>query len=488
MKSNMRYIIFLTLVGTLGGLLFGYDTGVISGAEQSLQAYFIEPLGLGTMAHGLNVSSALIGGIIGGLISGVLSNRIGRKGSLIVAAVLFFVSALFSAYPEFLFFTKDEPTFGLFIMFNIYRIIGGIAFGLASGIGPMYISETSPANIRGRLVATFNVSVIFGMLLVYIVNWRISVGQEISWIHDVGWRYMFASETVPALLFFALLFLVPETPRYLILKNKDEEAKAILSKVNGSKETAKVVYQEIKQAISASNSKASNSIFSYGKLIVIVAFLLGIVSQFVGINAVLYYAPRIFVNLGFSADSSMLQTVGIGLVQFIFALITLTLIEKLGRKLLLFIGTIGMAIGMFGLAALSFTDSIGIFALIFILLFVASFTLSFGGILWVLASELYPNRIRGQLMSITVAATWGSNLIIATIFPSLLEKAAGIAYSFFGTMCIIAFLFAWKLIPETKGKTLEEIEEHWKGKAGTTSDTDDIIINDPYVSVHKRKF
>ena len=187
MKKNTRYIVTLTLIAALGGLLFGYDTAVISGAEQSLQVYFMESLGLGTFAHGLTVSSALIGCIIGGLISGFLSNRIGRKNSLLVAAVLFFVSALLSAYPEFLFFTKDNQTMELFIIFNFYRIIGGIGVGLASGLGPLYISETSPANIRGKLVTLNNLAIIFGMSFVYFVNWRIAAGQELSWIHDIGW-------------------------------------------------------------------------------------------------------------------------------------------------------------------------------------------------------------------------------------------------------------------------------------------------------------
>ncbi|MBO1513433.1 D-xylose transporter XylE [Metabacillus bambusae] len=463
MKQSMRYIIFLSVVAALGGLLFGYDTAVISGAEQSLQVYFIDNLGLSTLFHGLTVSSALIGCVIGGLISGVLSNGIGRRNSLLVAAVLFFISAVLSGYPELLFFTKGEPTIGLFIMFNIYRIIGGIGVGLASGLGPLYISETSPANIRGKLVTLNNLAIIFGMLAVYIVNWRIAAGQSLSWIHDIGWRYMFASEAIPAILFFGLLFLVPETPRYLISKNKDKEAMTILMNINGSEKVAKEIYQEIKQTLDTPNATKAG-IFSYGKLVVIVGILLAAAQQFVGINVILYYAPRIFANMGASADSSMLQTILIGVVNFIFVLIALILVEKLGRKPLLLIGSVGMAVGMFGVATLSFVDSMGLGALLFILVYVAFYNLSFGPLVWVLAAEIFPNKIRSQVMAITVVANWGSNLLISATFPSLLEISAGVAYSFYGVMCILSFIFVWKLVPETKGQTLEEIETHWKPK------------------------
>lgn len=463
MKRNLRYIIFLSAVAALGGLLFGYDTAVISGAEQSLQVYLIDRLGLSTLFHGLTVSSALIGCVIGGLISGVLSNGIGRRNSLLVAAVLFFISAILSGYPEFLFFTKDEPTMGLFIMFNIYRIIGGIGVGLASGLGPLYISETSPAHIRGKLVTLNNLAIIFGMLAVYIVNWRIAAGQSMSWIHDFGWRYMFASEAIPALLFFGLLFLVPETPRYLISKKKDKEALAILKKVNGSEKIAEEIYREIKQTLDTTADPKAG-IFSFGKLVVIVGILLAAAQQFVGINVILYYAPRIFANMGASADSSMLQTILIGVVNLIFVFIALTLVEKWGRKPLLLIGSIGMSIGMFGVASLAFANSMGLGALLFILVFVAFYNLSFGPLVWVLASEIFPNKIRGQLMAITVVANWGSNLLISSTFPSLLEISTGLTYSFYGIMCILSFLFVWKWVPETKGKTLEEIEIHWKSR------------------------
>ena len=468
MKQNTRYIIMLTSIAALGGLLFGYDTAVISGAEQSLQIYLIDSLGLGTFAHGLTVSSALIGCIIGGLISGVLSDRIGRRNSLLLAAVFFFISAVLSAYPEFIFFTKDEQTFGLFLAFNFYRIIGGIGVGLASGLGPLYISETSPANMRGKLGTLNNLAIIFGMSLVYFVNWRIAAGQEVSWINDIGWRYMFASEAIPAILFFGLLFLLPETPRLLIMKNKDEEAFRILEKVNGSKEKANEIFQEVKATL---KEKKSTHLFAYGKLVIIVGILLPVFQQFVGINVILYYAPRIFADMGYDVSGAMFQTVIIGIVNFIFVFIALLLVDKVGRRILMLVGSVGMAVGMFGVAFMSSAEQMGIGGLVFILIFVAFYNLSFGPLMWVLASELFPTRIRGQVMAITVSVNWFSNLLISSTFPSMLEFNSSLTYSFYGVFCLLAILFVWKLVPETKGKTLEEIESYWETKKNVKEDT-----------------
>ena len=233
---NLVYVVGITLVATLGGLLFGYDTAVISGAEKSVQAYLITSLGLGTIAHGATISSALIGCIIGGMISGLLASAMGRKKALMLAAVLFFISALGSGYPEALFFKVGEPTMGLLYMFNFYRIIGGIGVGLASAICPMYIGEVAPADIRGRLVSINQFAIIFGMLVVYFVNWGIANGQSIEFINETGWRWMFASEAIPAAIFGILLFFVPETPRYLALKNNDGKALEILTKINGAQQ------------------------------------------------------------------------------------------------------------------------------------------------------------------------------------------------------------------------------------------------------------
>lgn len=281
-KSNNSYVLSIALIAALGGLLFGYDTAVISGAEQSVENYLIDSLGLSSIIHGLTVSSALIGCIIGGLISGFISNKLGRRNSLLLAASLFLLSALGSAYPEFLFFEFNEPTVGLLVMFNFYRIIGGIGVGIASATSPTYIGEIAPQGIRGTLVSWYQFAVIFGQLVVYFVNWGIASGQSTAWINDIGWRLMFASEAIPALLFFGLLFYVPETPRYLASKNREDQALNILSKINGSKEKAKEVLSDIRESL---NSKESTGkLFSFGKAVIIVGVLLSVFQQFVGIK------------------------------------------------------------------------------------------------------------------------------------------------------------------------------------------------------------
>ncbi|WP_026679493.1 D-xylose transporter XylE [Fictibacillus gelatini] len=457
-KRNLFYLFSITLVAAIGGLLFGYDTAVISGAEESLQIYLIDSLHLGAFVHGATISSALIGCIIGGLISGYFATKFGRKKSLIIASVLFFVSALGASYPEFLFFTKGEPTISLLIAFNIYRMIGGIGVGLASAVCPMYIGEIAPADIRGRLVSFNQFMIIFGMVVVYFVNWTIAHGETAQWINDVGWRYMFASGAIPALLFGLLLLLVPETPRYLALKNRDEKALSILAKINGSKEAGGIL-KEIKQTINANVS--SEELFAYGKLVIFIGILLSIFQQFVGINVALYYAPRIFESMGAAKDASMLQTIVMGLVNVIFTVVAIVTVDRWGRKPLLITGSIGMAIGMFGVASLAFFNVIGLSTLLFIIIYTASFMMSWGPICWVLISEIFPNKIRGKAVAIAVAAQWAANYLISSTYPMMMEYSGAMTYSFYGIMSVLSALFVWKFVPETKGKTLEEMEKSW---------------------------
>ena len=388
-ERNTMYIMAITLVATLGGLLFGYDTAVISGAEKSVQAFLIDSQGLSTFIHGATISSALIGCIIGGALSGLFASRLGRKKSLMLAAILFFISALGSGYPEFLFFKQGEPSIALLMMFNFYRIIGGIGVGIASAVCPMYIGEIAPADIRGRLVSINQFAIIFGMLVVYFVNWGIASGKPLEWINDIGWRWMFASEAIPAVLFGVLLFFVPETPRYLTLIKKENEALKVLSKING-KEEAKTILAEIKDTV----EHHSGNIFAYGKVVIIIGILLSVFQQFVGINVALYYAPRIFESMGAAKDASMLQTVVMGLVNVIFTVLAIVTVDKWGRKPLLMIGSIGMAVGMLAISALSFMHIIGISTLVFIIIYTASFMMSWGPICWVLISEIFPNKIR----------------------------------------------------------------------------------------------
>lgn len=456
-QHNQFYIVGITLVATLGGLLFGYDTAVISGAEKSLQIFFAQSLGLSTFIHGATVSSALIGCIIGGAISGWFASRLGRKRSLMLAAALFFLSAIGSAYPEMLFFTQGEATIPLLITFNIYRILGGIGVGLASAVCPMYIGEIAPADIRGKLVSFNQFAIIFGMLVVYFVNWGIASGQSMEWINTIGWRWMFASEAIPAALFFLFLLTVPETPRYLALMNKDDKALDVLTRINGAAQ-ARIILDEIKQTVQSSSAK----LFSYGKKVIIIGILLSVFQQFVGINVALYYAPRIFESMGAAKDASMLQTVVMGLVNVIFTVVAILFVDKWGRKPLLIVGSIGMAVGMVSISALSFLNIIGISTLVFIIIYTASFMMSWGPICWVLISEIFPNKIRGQAIAIAVAAQWAANYFISSTYPMMMEFSGGATYLFYGVMSLLSALFIWKMVPETKGRTLEEMEKLWK--------------------------
>ncbi len=424
--------------------------------QKSIQAYLIDGLGLSTWIHGITVSSALIGCIIGGAISGVLASSLGRKKSLILAALLFFISALGSGYPEFLFFKEGELSLELLYMFNFYRVIGGIGVGLASAVCPMYIGEIAPASVRGSLVSLNQFAIIFGMLVVYFVNWGIANGQSIEWINTVGWRRMFLSEAIPAGLFGILLFLVPETPRYLLLIKQDEKALDILTKINGV-ENAKKIFDEIKSTI----EHHSAALFSYGKIVIVIGILLSAFQQFVGINVALYYAPRIFESMGAAKDASMLQTVVMGLINVLFTVLAILTVDRWGRKPLLMVGSIGMAVGMFAIAALSFFNIIGISTLVFIIVYTASFMMSWGPICWVLISEIFPNKIRGRAIAIAVAAQWASNYFISSTYPAMMEFSGAMTYGFYGVMSILSFLFVWKMVPETKGKSLEEIEDIW---------------------------
>jgi MFS transporter, SP family, xylose:H+ symportor len=460
-KGDQFYIFGITLVATLGGLLFGYDTAVISGAVDSLKAVFhLNEATYGSLAtfyHGATVSSALIGCILGSAISGIFAEKVGRRNSLFIASILFFISACGAAYPEFFFFTKGDSSASVLIAFNIYRIIGGIGVGLASAICPMYIAEIAPADIRGKLVSWNQFAIIFGMLVVYFVNYFITKGQPQEWIDATGWRYMFASNGVPAALFGILLVFVPETPRHLAIIGQDEKALHILSKINGSNK-AKEILAEIKESAHETVEK----LLSYGWKVVIIGILLSVFQQAVGINVVLYYAPTIFKGLGFGNDAAMYQTVIMGFINIIFTLVAIFTVDRFGRKPLLIIGSIGMAIGMFAIGLLAHLQIIGVSTLIFIVIYSASFMMSWGPICWVLISEIFPNTIRGKAIAIAVAAQWISNFIVSATFPALEAFSITFTYVLYGIMSILSAIFVWKLVPETKGKTLEDMSKLWR--------------------------
>lgn len=454
MKNSNLYLVSLVSVAILGGLLFGYDTAVISGAEQALQKH----LGLDSFWHGITASSALIGCVIGGAISGIFASRFGRRDSLRIAAVLFFLSALGSYYPEFIFFEKGDTSFSLILAFNFYRIIGGIGVGLASAICPMYIAEIAPSNIRGTLVSCNQFAIIFGMLVVYFVNYVIKDGMTDEVLVSDGWRYMFGSEAVPAGLFCLLLFFVPKTPRYLVMEGNDSKALEVLTKINGT-DKAKQILGEIKEVTVEKTEK----LFTYGVAVIVIGILLSVFQQAIGINAVLYYAPRIFQTIDQGGDG-MIQTVIMGVVNIIFTLVAIFTVERVGRKPLLIVGSIGMAIGALGTAACDEFHVGGMLAVLSIIVYAAAFMMSWGPICWVLIAEIFPNTIRGKAVAIAVAFQWIFNYLVSSIFPAMYEFSPFFAYSLYGVVCVIAAIFVWKWVPETKGKTLEEMNQLWLKK------------------------
>ena len=468
-STNTSYLFKLTIVATLGGLLFGYDTAVISGTVSSLESFFVLPYGLDELSAnarlGFVVSSALIGCVIGGISGGIISKKLGRRNGLVLAAVLFLLSAIGSSMPEILLKPIGEADHTFIYVFIGYRIVGGIGVGLASMLSPLYIAEIAPAKIRGKLVSLNQFAIIFGMLVVYFVNYYISRQGDDSWLNLVGWRWMFASEIIPASLFLVMLIFVPDTPRSLVLKSKPEKAFDVLKKVNGIEE-AKNILAEIQNTVT---SKHSSKLFSFGIGIIVIGILLSVFQQFVGINVVLYYAPEIFKSMGSGTDVALLQTIIVGSVNLVFTVLAIMTVDKFGRKPLMIIGAIGMAVSMFALGTTFFTQTVGVAALVFMLIYVASFAMSWGPVCWVLLSEIFPNKIRGRALAVAVAAQWISNYLVSWTFPMmdkntyLLEKFNhGFAYWIYGVMGVLAAILVWKFVPETKGKTLEEMEELWK--------------------------
>jgi SP family xylose:H+ symportor-like MFS transporter len=481
-NGSKSYLISIVLVAVLGGLLFGYDTAVISGAEKGLQAFFMEAKDFTYTDgwHGFTSASALIGCIIGSAFSGLLATNLGRKKSLIIAGLLFFVSALGSMYPEFLFFAKGEPTFSLLIMFNIYRVIGGIGVGLASAICPMYIGEVAPSNIRGMLVSWNQFAIIFGQLVVYFVNFFIlgdhiqpvveemgkglaAINPAAQWTVTTGWRYMFGSEAVPAGLFALLICFVPETPRYLVSIGDDKKALTVLSRINGM-EKAQQILQDIRDTM----TEKTERLMTYGAMCIFVGIMLSVFQQAVGINAVLYYAPRIFGDMGM--ENPMVVTVFMGVINILFTLVAVFTVEKLGRKPLLICGSLGMAIGAFGVALTFGHPGLEMVTAVSIMVYSASFMFSWGPICWVLIAEIFPNTIRGAAVAIAVAFQWIFNFIVSSTFVPMFNMHLSegddfghwFTYGLYGIICVVAALFVWKLVPETKGKTLEDMTKLWK--------------------------
>lgn len=478
--GSRAYLISIVMVAVLGGLLFGYDTAVISGAEKGLQAFFkgASDFEYTDFIHGFTSSSALIGCIIGSSLSGVFAGRLGRKRSLVFAGVCFFISAWGSMFPESWLLPAGRPSWDLLVVFNLYRVLGGIGVGMASAICPMYIGEVAPSNIRGMLVSWNQFAIIFGQLVVYFVNFiilgshanpiydaagAIANMADAQWTVTTGWRYMFGSECVPAGLFTVLICFVPETPRYLVMMGRDDRALGILSRINGTQK-AREILQDIKDTITVKTER----LFSYGFLCIFVGIMLSVFQQAVGINAVLYYAPRIFKDMGM--DNEMVFTVFMGIINILFTLVAVFTVERLGRKPLLICGSVGMALGAFGVAVTFGTPGLEMVTAASIMVYSASFMFSWGPICWVLIAEIFPNTIRGAAVAVAVAFQWIFNFIVSSSFVPMFNMhltpgddfGHWFTYGLYGLVCVLAALFVWRLVPETKGKTLEDMTALWK--------------------------
>lgn len=514
-SKNPLYLTGITLVATLGGLLFGYDTAVISGTVSSLRVFFVDPMGLSpdlaNAMEGFIVSSALIGCVIGASIAGFVSQKFGRKPSLQIAAVLFLLSAIGSAWPEMFFGMPGTGDHSFASLFIFYRIIGGIGVGMASMVSPMYIAEVAPHQQRGALVSWNQFAIIFGMLVVYFVNYGIALQGDGSWLNTIGWRWMFASEIIPALLFLLFLFVVPETPRWLVMNAKKDKARTILVKLVGSKE-AEVEIDDIQRSLDldatqslkpyyqflvtwillfsaafiglkyAGNSNAFEisligsfvialiaPVRSFGFKIIAVGVLLSAFQQFVGINVVLYYAPEIFKSMGSGTDTALLQTIIVGVINLSFTVLAILTVDKFGRRPLLIIGALVMAVAMAGLGTGFAGSWSGGVKLFFMLMYTAGFAMSWGPVCWVMLAEIFPNSVRSSVMSIAVAAQWVANFLVSWTFPMMNKNEAlvnqfnhGFSYWVYGLMGILAAVFIWKMVPETKGKTLEAMNKLWK--------------------------
>jgi SP family xylose:H+ symportor-like MFS transporter len=476
MTTQNGLVTRLTLIATLGGLLFGYDTAVISGAIGAIDANFIDPLNLPETQRlslsGFTIASALFGCIVGGAVAGSIADRFGRRAGLIIAALFFLVGTLGSAVPEFGLGAIGGMGPDALTPFNVYRILGGIGVGLASLLSPLYIAEIAPKEARGKLVSLNQIAIVLGMVGVYFVNWAIAQLGDEQWLRAVGWRWMFASEAVPSLLFLGLLLLVPDTPRWLVMKRRDDEALAVLRRLDSAGD-AKATLVEIEQSLVV----RSDRLFAFGSLVVIVGILLSVFQQVIGINAVLYYAPMMFQNMGASTDSALLQTVIVGIANVVFTIVAMYTVDRLGRRPLMMLGAAIMAASMLALGCLFAANVLGIGALLAMIVYIAGFALSWGPVTWVLLSEIFPNSIKGRAMAIAVAAQWIANLVVSWSFKVLdgnsylnAQFNHGFAYWLYAAMSVLAGLFVWRYVPETKGCSLEAIQGLWLAKRKPTAD------------------
>lgn len=443
-EFNPSYVYFVSSIAALGGLMFGFDTAIISGAGTFIKSFFE----LNNMQFGWAVSSLLVGCLIGASSAGRLSDLFGRKTILIWVALFFAISCLI---------TSITNNFTIFIL---ARIFGGVAVGAASLLSPLYIAEIAPYHFRGKLVSLNQLSITLGILLSYLINYLL---RDIG---DNNWRWMLATGIFPSLLFFAALFIVPESPRWLFMKGFDNKAKDILKRIGGQENALKEIKIIGKSMVSEKKGSLIGLLKGEYKKVMWVGFILAVLVQITGINTIIYYAPVIFMKTGSSVNSALFDTFLIGIINFIFTFVAIFTVDKFGRKPLYIVGSTGMAVSLIVLSLTFLTNLIGgNLSLIAILLFIASFAACIGPVFWVLMSEIFPGELRGTIMSMAVFIVWITNFLVSQFFPYVLENYGGaITFGFLALMSVIMILYTKYRVPETKGKTLEEIEMFWKNK------------------------
>lgn len=455
-KSNTGYVVFLSIVAALGGILFGYDTAVISGTTSDVAELF----NLDDISKGWYVGCALIGSIAGVAVAGLLSDWMGRKKTMVLSAVLFSVSAIGCCICNG------------FTDLVIYRIIGGVGIGIVSIVCPIYISEISPAKIRGTMVSLYQLAVTLGLLLAYLVNWLILKNSSsnlssgfLNWVFvDQMWRGMLGSETIVALLFFAIIFFIPESPRWLLVKGRSDEAQTVFRRLKADEEGAAEEFRNTSASINSEVKSEWALLKNKGMVKAVLAgCAIAILGQFMGVNAVLYYGPDIFADAGLAAEDSSFSTMLVGLVNMATTVLAVFVIDRVGRKKLIYFGVSAMIVCLLAIGCIFACGGGGILLLVFFLLYIFSQAISISAVVFVLLSEMYPNRVRGIAMSIAGLALWVGTYLIGQFTPWCLTNLtpAG-TFFFFAAMCIPYMLIMWKVIPDTTGKTLEEIENYWK--------------------------
>ena len=457
-KNTLGYVIFMAVVAAIGGILFGYDTAVISGTTAIVKNQFA----LTDMMEGWYVGCALIGSICGVLVAGTLSDYLGRKLTMLISAALFSISAIGCA------------VCGSFDSLVAYRIVGGVGIGIVSIVSPIYISEVSPAKIRGTLVSLYQLAVTIGFLLAYMANWAIDAnidpsicGDVTLWqkiMHTEAWRGMLGSETLPALLFFFIIFFIPESPKWLIVNGKLDKASKVLNKIYATPAEAEEEIKVTQNSLRGETKGAWADLLKPGILIAVIAgSAIAILGQFMGVNAVLYYGPKIFSEAGF--DNPMFSTVLVGVVNCVTTVLAVFIIDRVGRKQLIYWGVSGMIICLVAIGIyFAWGSQLGLgnaFMLTFFLAYVFCTAISICAVVFVLLSEMYPNSVRGRAMSIAGFALWIGTYLIGQLTPVLLGWSQAGTFFVFAVMCVPYMLIMWKVIPETTGKTLEKIEGYW---------------------------